>query len=84
MPRRPFVAVTIAGLVSFANTGGAQTLHTHEVTLAGGALAGDAATVAIDVAAPPTLTAATPKLDVQISGDVDEAELTRIAESLVR
>lgn len=67
-----------------ANTGGPQTLQTHEVTLAHGALAGDAATVAIDISVPPTLTAETPKLDVQISGDADEADLTRIAESLLR
>jgi hypothetical protein len=38
----------------------------------------------VDVAAPPTLTVETPTLDVQVSGDADEAELTRIADSFAR
>jgi outer membrane lipoprotein-sorting protein len=65
-----------------ADTG--QTLNTHDVTLEGGALSGRTAKVTIDVAMPPTLKADTPTLDVQVSGDADEAELTRIAESFVR
>jgi hypothetical protein len=65
-----------------ANTG--QTVETHDVTLDAGALAGETAKVTIDVAAPPTLTVDTAKLDVQVSGDADEAELTQIAESFVR
>ena len=35
MPRRPFVAVTIAGLVSFANTGGAQMAGARRDSTAG-------------------------------------------------
>jgi hypothetical protein len=65
-----------------ANTG--QTVETHDVKLDDGALAGETAKVTIDVAAPPTLTVETPNLDVQVSGDADEAELTRIADSFVR
>jgi hypothetical protein len=38
----------------------------------------------IDLAARPTLTAETPALEVQVSGDADEAELPRIAESFTQ
>jgi hypothetical protein len=55
--------------------------QSHDVKLDSGALAGEAAQVMIDIAVPPTLTVATDKLDVQISGDADAAELTRIANS---
>ena len=65
-----------------ANTG--QTVETRDVTLRTGALAGETAKVMIDIAAPPTLTVETQNLDVQISGDADEAELMRIAESFAR
>ena len=62
-----------------ANVGDAP--QAREVKLEKGALAGETARVTIDVAVPPTLTIATSKLDVQISGDVDESELTRTANS---
>ena len=73
-------ALSISAFIC-ANT--RQTLHSHRTTLESGALAGEPAEVTVDVAAPPTLTVETTKLLVQISGAVDEAELTRIVESLV-
>ena len=73
-------ALSISAFIC-ANT--PQTLRSHREKLEHGALAGEVAKVTVDVAVPPSLTVETPKLRVEISGDVDKAELLRIAESLV-
>jgi hypothetical protein len=78
----PFCTTRSISAIVCANTG--QTVQSHDVTLDAGALGGETAKVMIDIAAPPTLTVETPKLDVEVSGDADEGELTRIAESFVR
>jgi hypothetical protein len=79
---RPFCTARSLSVFICANV--EQTVHSRPVKLVSGALAGETGRLRIDVAAPPTLTVETPELDVQITGDADGAELTRIASSLER